>query len=518
MGANLIISNGIGDSELYIAAAQNVNKPFNITPQGGQYPCVGNILANRKLASFWQGMYLDAKVFTDGIGITSMNATEDGAIAVRIPLLLPGPRNGRTLALNYGGALRRGTPGNNGTFNNNLPHGMQTDAVNLEFIQIYDEAAQISKTDMDMVGSNLAILAQYTATTPQTVAQITDACVMGTQIGTALKYYKENPAGRSVRFYNSASTTKGYLQGILNELVSSQVNVRNGYKEGVTKYPLEKSCIVMRNSLWDKFMTIDNGAIVNSDISSKMMINGNFSEDGKKLLGDCIMGQYHGVYIKVVPDEYWMLAAAYCGVDKSDLQYWDKVSAYICNAAGTYHGMASVTTEVDKAPTTSIGFIARNDWRWGTAVARKSSITILYDGAEQSFTNPITDTIFESEGMVVQPRDTEAVIASYYDEEDITSSFQAVAVSNKVTECTFTLTDSLSADIKDAEVTVISKGAVVSVSNNGDSTYSFNLERGATAKVIIEAEGYDTETVSVAVTDTDEATFTKTVTLTASGD
>lgn len=515
MGTNLIISNGISDSELYIAAAQNVNKPFNITTQGGQYPCVGNILANRKLASFWQGMYLDAKVFADGIGITSMNATEDGAIAVRIPLLLPGPRNGRTLALNYGGALKRGTPGNSGTFNNNLPHGMQTDAVNLEFIQVYDEAAQISKTDMDMVGSNLAILAQYTATTPQTVAQITDGCVMGTQIGTALKYYKENPAGRSVRFYDSSATTKGYLQGILNELISSQTNVRNGYKEGVTKYPLEKSCIIMRNSLWDKFMTIDNGAIVNSDISSKMMINGNFSEDGKKLLGDCIMGQYHGVYIKVVPDEYWLLAAAFCGVDKSNLQYWNKVSAYICNAAGTYHGMASVTTEIDKAPTTSIGFIARNDWRWGTAVARKSSITILYDGAEGSFTNPITGTIFENEGTVVQPRDTEAVIADYYDEEDISSSFQAIAVSNNVTECTLTLKDSSTNAVKNAALTVISNGAIVSTSNNGDGTYSFNLGRGTTAKVVIEAEGFDVAIESIATTDTDEATFAKTVNLTS---
>lgn len=517
MSSNAIISNGIGDTALYFNSAANVDAPFKIDAQSGQYPAVGNIAVNRKLASMWQGIYLGEKIFADGLGITSMNAEEEGAVAVRVPLLLPAPRTGRTLSMNFGGFTKPGTPGNDSPFNNRLPHGMQTDAIDVTFRQVYDEAAQVSKSQMRMIGANLDLLGQYTSGIPKTVAMLTDADVLGTQVGAALKLYKDKPSANNIIFYDPSATTEGYLQGILNSLVSALSNIRAGYKEGVVQYPQDKSVIIMKYSLWNKFLTIKNGALVNSDISTKILINGNFTEDGKKLLGGAIKGQYNGVYIKVVPDEYWYMAAAFCGIPKASLSNWDKVSAYIANAAGTYHGRNAVTTEVDKAPTTSIGFIVRNDWQWGTQVARKSSIALLVEGTAQAFTNPITDTEYDVEGYTIQPYDMEAVLEEYYDGE-VRSSGQAIGVSNLVTDCKLTLTDALSADIKNAVLTIISNGAVVSYQNNGDSTYSFTLGRGDTAKVIIEAEGYDTATLDVATTDTVESTKALSKTLTASGD
>ena len=508
MSANAIISNGISDSALYLQAAANVAAPFQIDNQSGQYPAVGNIAVNRKLANMWQGLFLDAKIFADGLGITSMNATEEGAVAIRVPMLLPAPRNARTLTINLGGGRSLpGTPGNDAPFNNNLPHGMQTDAVDVWFRQLYDEAAQISKSQMRMIGNDLNVLAQYTANIPQVTALLTDADIMATQIGTALKRMKDVGTGNIV-YYNAATTSAGYLQGVLNTLVSKLSNVVGGYKDGVISYPADKSVIVMRYSLWNNLMTINNGALVNSDIAQKILINGKFTEDGKQYLGGAIMGKYNGVYIKVVPDELWIMAAAYLGVSPLNLTYFNKVDAYIANAAGTYFGRSAVETAVEPYPGTSIGFVVKNDWQWGTKVARPTSIALLINSTNSGvdFTNPITSTIFDTYGETVAPADMEATIQTYGGALSEGTN-QSVGVSNLVTDVTLTLAGPDSEDVDEATLIIIDEGGNrVSYMNNGNSTYSFTLGRGTTANVTIKATGYTNAYVSIAATDTAEAT------------
>lgn len=521
MPDNVIISNGISDTSLYLQAAANVKAAFDTTPQSGQYPALGDIAMNRKLADRWLAMFLDKKIFADGKGITVMNATEEGAIAVRIPMLLPAPRNARTLTVNQGGGRAlRGTPGNDQAFNNHLPHGAQTDAIDVYFRQIYDEAMQIAKSSMRAIGNNLDVLARYTANVPDTVALLEDADIIATQVGSGLKRLADGKAGNIV-YFNPASTDAGYLQGILNTLVSKLSNVVGGYQEGVISYPVEKSIIVMRYSLWAKFLTINNGAIVNSDIGQKILINGKFTDDGQEFLGGAILGKYAGVYIKVVPDELWNMAAAYLGLTPEQLSAFDKVQAYIANGDGTYFGRAAVGVEVDKAPTTSAGFIVRNDWQWGCKVVRPTSIALAIASANNGvdFSNPISGTDFDLDGETVANADMEALIQSYATNEIADSSFQAIGVSNLATTITLTLTDALSADIDDATLRVIGEGgARVSYSNNMDGTYTFTLGRGETASVVIKAEGYEDKTQAITASDTAEATKAITVTLEASGD
>lgn len=500
-----IISNGISDTQLYLQAAANVSAPFSITPSSGQYPAVGNTLVNRRLADQWQLLYLDSKIFVDGLGITSMNATEDGAVAVRIPQLLPPPRNMRTLSVNLGaGGTLAGTPGNDQPFNNNLPHGMQTNAVDVWFRQLYDEAAQISRSQMRMIGNRLDLLGQYTANIPAAVGLLTDADVMATQLGSALAR-ANNVSNSNIVFYNSATTTTGYLQGVLNALAAKLSNVQGGYVDGVISYPVEKSVFVMRYSLFNQLMTISNGAIINSDIGQQILINGKFSADGSRYLGGAIRGEYGGIYIKVVPDELWIMAAALNGIPTSALAQWNKVSAYIANGAGTYFGRASVVTEVDKSPTTSIGFIVRNDWQWGVTVTRPTSIALLVDSTNNGtdFTNPIT-----SFNGTVSPRDLEASIQSYYSALPSAGTIQAIGVSPStlITDVTLTVKNS-SSNITDASLVVVDdSGASVSWGNNGDGTYSFTLNRGSTATVTITAPGYNTATLNVTTGNTALAT------------
>ena len=223
--------------------------------------------------------------------------------------------------------------------------------------------------------------------------------------------------------------------------------------------------------------------------------------------------------IKVVPDELWITVAALLRIPASQLAAWNKIGGYICNAAGTYHGRASVLTEVDKAPTTSMGFLVRNDWQWGTQVARPTSIALLIDTANNGadFANPVTT--FDG---VVSPRDLEATIQSYYNAVPASGTIQAVGVSPSTLVTNVTLTvnvteDSVSTPITDATLIVVDEnGARVSFGNNGDGTYNFTLNRASTATVTITAPGYVTSTLNVSESDTALATKNLTKTLTAS--
>lgn len=505
--ADNIMSNGLSDTAVYLQNAANLKAPFNLDIQSGQYPAFGNIAVNRRLSSMWQLLYLDNRIFVDGLGVTSMSAEAEDAAGVRIPFLAPPPRLMRTLGITpYSGVEPNGTPGNSGAFNKNLPHAMQTNAVDIWFNQLYDEAAQVSRDEMRMIGNNLDLLGQYTSNIPQVVAMLNDAEIMANQIGVAL-------ANDNILYYNSASETNGYMQGTMNEIGTSLSNIKNGFADGVISYPAEKSVYVLRYRAFNKLMTINNGAIINSDIGQKILLNGKFDETGTRYLGGAIRGMYNGVMIKVVPDEYFDMAAALNNLTVEQKAMWDKVDGYICNGVGTYFGRASVVTDVDKAPTTSIGMIVRNDWRWGTKVARPSSIQLLVDSANNGgdFTNPI-DTF----RGVIAPNDLEAVLATYRNAAMETVQRVGFTSSTLITNVTLSVTGTGSAAISDALVQVIDEdGNSVSVGNNGDGSYSFTLGRGMTANITVVADGYQTGTLAVATGDTATATKTLSLALTA---
>ncbi len=497
---------------MFLQNAANLKAPFNIKANSGQFPALGDVMVNRRLASMWQIIHLDERIFVDGLGITSMSAESEDAAGVRIPQLVPPPRRMRTLALTpCGSGLLGGTPGNDKPFNVNLPNGMQTNAVDIWFNQLYDEAAQISRDQVKMIGNNLDILGQYTATIPQVTAQLMDAEIIATQIGSALSVANN----RNILTYDPATEKRGYMQGIMNSLGTALSNVSGAYAEGIISYPIEKSVYVLRYRAFNKLMNIENGAIVNSDLAQKILLNGKFDDTGSRYLGGAIRGQYGGILIKVVPDEYFDLAAALLNLTPEEKKQFDKIDGYIANGIGTYFGRASVVTDVDKSPTTSIGYIVRNDWRWGTVVTRRSSIALLVDNTTNgAFENPVPQ--FKG---VIAPNDVEAVLATYQETdyvEDSTMQRVGFGTSSLITDVTLTLTGTESAAVANATLLVKDEdGTPYSFGNNGDGTYNFTLPRGKAATVFITAPGYTDATVAVTAEDTALATKALSQTLTA---
>lgn len=514
--ADMVISSGLPDSTLYLQAAANVAAPFESGNNSGNYPLVGNVLANRKLASRWLMINLSSRAFVDGMGVTSVGAESENVGFLRFPLLYMPPRLKRTLGVKYnsGDTANGGTIGNSEPFNKNLPHGVSTDGYDMKFVQEYDEAVQISKVNMRMIGADLDLLGQYTSYIPVAVGLLMDADVMATHIGAGLAAaYSGNNA--NIVVYDPTNTNDGYLQGLMNSLGSKLSNVRGKYKEGIVSYPREKSVYVLRQSFFDKLMTIKNGAIINSDIGQKILLNGYLDDSGTKLLGNYIMGKYAGMYIKVIPDEYWDTAAAELNLTTTQYAQFNKVVGYIANAEGTLFGMSANVTDIDKSPTTSIGFIIRNDWGWGVKNVRSSSVALLVSSSSNlsDFTNPV-----QSFSDIVSPANVEELIEAYQEGSISEYAIQRIGVVNPNYACTVTLTikddQSTPAAVTGAEVLVRkSTGGYVEAANNGDGTYTFTVDRGEAVVALISATGLTSQSVDITTSNTAGATYSKNVTM-----
>ncbi len=519
--SELVISSGIPDSQMYLQNVANVNAPFSVSSSSGNYPMVGNILVNRRLANRWIAVNLASRAFVDGLGVTSMGAESENVGFLRFPYLYLPPRIKRTIGskLCPNGEVD-GTPGNNQPFNKNLPHGMQTDGFDMKFMQEYDEAAQVSRVNMRMIGNSLDLLGQYTSYVPKTVGFMQDADILATHIASALSHAAKT-SNRNIIPYNPNKDTSGYLQSIMNSLASSLSNVHGSYKEGIISYPREKSVFVMRWSLFNKLMTIQGGALVHSDVAQTILMRGYLDETGQNLLGSYIYGVYMGIFIKVLPDEMFDTAAATLNLTKDQYKQWNKVVAYIANAEGNLFGMSATVVDIDKAPTTSLGYIIRNDWGWGIKNYRRSSVALVVESSDDNlsdFTNPITS--FDD---ITSPINMEGIIEGYQNkDEDADNANQtmvqriAVSAPQLITEVTLTVTGSSSAKISDAEVVVRDEeGLYSTVSNKENGTYTFTLPRASTATIVVSAEGYATKTQKVTVTDTATATKSISVALTA---
>lgn len=512
-----VITTGMSDSALYMQAVANVASPFTVDGRSGNYPLVGNTLVNRRLANSWLVNSLIQRAFVDGMGVTSVGADAEGVAMLRVPIMMMPPRLKRTL----GAKMCRsdsegGTLGNNLPFNRNLPHGVATDGVDIPFTQVYDEAMQISKTTMRLMGSNLDALQKYSSEVPKTAGMLQDADIMATHIGSALSY--ANTHGNSnIIAYNSATTTEGYMQSIMNELASKLANVKGAYAEGIVSYPAEKSVYVMRWSFFNKLKTINNGAIVNSDIGQKILLNGYLDESGERLLGNYIYGKYNGIYIKVLPDELFDTAAASLDIAVgTGYTNYNKVVAYIANAEGTYFGQSSADIEIEKSPTTSMGFILRTDWGWGVANVRPSSIALVVESTNNlaDFTNPVPTF-----NGIVSPANIEGRIAEYQSAEPDTSMVQRVAAAtlSMLTKVQVTVrpSGSSSTTINNAEVVArLADGSYASVSDGGAGIYSFTMPRATTALIAVSATGYNNNTATVSASDSAGENATKTVSLT----
>jgi len=504
-------TSGLSDRVLYSQVMTNLGKTYaNYGVGNGNYPNVQDILTDRGLWNVWMRNNLNARIFVDGLGITSRTAEAKGVSSVRVPLMAPPRYSPRTITIgNTPNGFVGGTPGNDGLENRNLPNALQTNGVDIFFNQLYDDATIIYQLSQDMV--SLPLAAEYTAQIPEAVANMQDTTVIATQIKAGL-YQATLKNNANIVGVNMASTDKGYWLNIMNNLIGLMTNPATTWAEGIVQYNLEDSVIIMRQSLFNKLFSTEGVILAGGNLSQEMLLRGAFTEDGRPK-GNLIRGMYSNVYIKVVPDSYWRQAGAYMGITAEQFPEFDKVLAYIANAQGTGYGNASTDINPMQNPGNAIGTKIQNLWRWGCAVVRPSSIGLVVASASDTladFVNPV-----DSDGNIVAPADFNAVISSY----GVAANYgrtQKVGVydEDNTTTVTMTVTGTGSANITNATLAITSDGKPVGYTNNADGTYTFVLARGASASVVVSANGYEDSDVSITTANTATATYAVTQALT----
>lgn len=504
--STIIDTNGISDSVLYTQVMTSIKGAYaNYGVGNGNYPAVKNILTDRILQNIWMKNILDARIFADGLGITSRTGDERASL-VRVPIMAPPRYSMRTISIqaSLNGVLQ-GTPGNDGLENVNLPNAVQTNGIDLPLNQVYDDATIIYQLSQDMV--SLPLAAEYTAMIPRTVANMEDSTILATHLKAGLARAADTE-NSNIIVVNNTTATQGYLQSIMNQLIGAMTNPQTAWSEGVVQYDLENSIIVVKQSFFNRLFTVNNGALVSaSNIAQEMLLGGAITRDGRPK-GNNIRGQYSGVWIKVVPDSYWRQAAALVGITGATYASFDMIQGYIANAMGFAFGRASATMNPIPNPGNAIGTKIQNLFRWGTACTRPSAAAIIVatnDGTLSSFTNPVS-----SDGTVVAPQDFNSTIKSYgVNNVDYgTSGNVSIYDSDTTTTVTLTVQTTTSTAISNAALSITSgTGEPVGYVNNADGTYTFVLSRGATATVNIEASGYAAATVNVTTSNTNAATY-----------
>ena len=171
----VVETSGLSDRILYSQVMTNLGKAYEQYGVGeGNYPNVDNILTDRILYNVWMRNNLNARIFVDGMGITSRTAQDAKASSVRVPIMMPPRYKPRTITIGqYPGGSIQGTPGNDGLENRNLPQTPQTNGVEVPFNQVYDDACVIYELSQDML--SLPIAAQFTSMIPGTVANMQDS-------------------------------------------------------------------------------------------------------------------------------------------------------------------------------------------------------------------------------------------------------------------------------------------------------------------------------------------------------
>ena len=96
----VVETSGLSDRILYSQVMTNLGRAYEQYGVGdGNFPNVEDILTDRILYNVWMRNNLNARIFIDGMGITSRTAQDAKASSVRVPIMMPPRYKPRTITI-----------------------------------------------------------------------------------------------------------------------------------------------------------------------------------------------------------------------------------------------------------------------------------------------------------------------------------------------------------------------------------------------------------------------------------
>lgn len=457
------------------------------------------------------------EIFRDGQSVTQ-KYTVGAKVgdAVRVPLETPYPNSSRTLAL--GG--RQGTTGNGGTINVNAPY-LPSDSEFVLFLnQVNDTPLLFPDISKDWMPFNT--IARRIAGFTKGVVEDRSASILA-EIIAYNAYRALNNGGSNIQNITVANENAyATLLNDLNTALSDGDTLTNAHT-----YATEGRTIIGRPGFVNGMLNRNSGVILTgSDIAQTMLKEYSFDKDlaDRDYVGNAYKGHIMGFDIVECANYIWSRAEKYLGLEAGAL---DNILAIAVSKEAT-----AVTANID------LGFkmIDANEVRglkgqpltcWGMEAFRMIQLigdpTLSVDSLQTSgFSesvrlHPVAPSVVDSTstGIQVPILDINGNIVAYKTIAKVPQP-NGGNIQSSVCRVTLAVFGTEDAALNSATVTV-SAPSGITVTNNNDGTYTFNVPQNSAVTVSVANSGYTTQQVNLTSANTKTALYSKVVNLVAAG-
>lgn len=455
------------------------------------------------------------EIFRDGQSVTQ-KYTVGAKVgdAIRVPLETPYPNSSRTLAL--GG--RNGTPGNAGTINVKPPYLPSDSEFVLFMNQVNDTPLLFPEISKDWMPFNT--VAKRISGFAKGVVEDRSASILAEII--AYNAYRALNGGNNIQ---TITTTEDNAYGtLINDLhtaLSDGDLVTNAHT-----YDTVGRTIIGRPGFVNGMFNRNSGVILTgSDIAQTMLKEYTFDTElaDRNYVGNAYKGSVMGFDIVECANFIWSRAEKYLGLEAGAL---DHVLAIAVSKEATA-----------VAPNIDLGFkmIDANEVRglkgqplncWGMEAFRKIQLigdtTLSVDSlktagfSESVRLYPIAPNAVDkdSAGIQVPVLDINGKVVAYKTIAKVPNP-NGGNIQSSVCRVTLAVFGTDDAALNGATVTV-SAPTGITVVNNNDGTYTFNVPQYSAVTVSVANSGYTTQQVNLTSANTKTALYSKVVNLVAS--
>lgn len=364
---------------------------------------------------------------------------------------------------------------NGGYFNNEDARQPKSAAYPIRILTTIDHNIDIPTNAQDMIDVDLAEaeLQNLSGKVDRNINSLTIAAQL-------CKNFKDVATGAIAKNWveiTKASVQKGDWK---NALIDAGAKLDDGNEsEGIDMYPSDKRAIIVRPEVRAALFRDGEILIGGSNSAQDILAAGGLSPNARRFSINGYAGEIDGTPVYVASQSIFSLVEKYLGLGTGKL---NNVYALVVSAVGTGRALAFNSVMKTIPSPQGQGIRLQPKYRMGCE---------CWDGLSVV---PIVETNFSVDGA---------------------NTLKVLAPGSRLsTKVTVTVADSSGA-ISDATVTVSGSGSASPVTNVGDGTYVFTVERGTGATIGVAKTGYTSQTVTLSTSDTANATASKSVTLVA---
>lgn len=455
------------------------------------------------------------EIFREGQSVTAkytVNAKPGDAVRVRLET--PYPASSRTLSI--GG--RGGTEGNAGVINKNAPYLPADDEFMVFMNQVNDQ--MLIFPEMEEAWMPFNVVSQKISSYGKTVVEDRSASILAEII--AYNVWRALNGAENIQ--NITTSEDGAYGTLMNELNTALDNgdiITNAHS-----FSTRGRCIIGRPGFVNGMFNRKSGVILTgSDLAQSMLKDYTFDKNlaDRDYVGDAYKGSIMGFDVQVASNYIWSRAEKYLGLQPGAL---DNVLAIAVSSEAT-----AASENIDLG----VKIIDANEVRglkaqplncWGHEAFRLSQLigdatlntTLL---ASKGFSaddrkHPIAPSELDKSDKILVPiYDTNGAVVGYKEIASVPKP-NGDNVQGGITSVVLDVKGTAGAAVKNATVTVTSPTGIT-VSNNNDGTYTFNVPQYSAATISVAASGYTTQTVNLTKVNTKKNIVAQTVNLVAAG-